>query len=75
MVSHLITKEYRGGGKKNKYEELFGIAWEWVGSKLSMCCLSLGEKRETHKQKSQEILRKCRDSPGIILGQSRENSI
>ena len=32
-------------------------------------------KSETHKQNSQEISGKSRDSPGIILGQSGENFV
>ena len=40
-----------------------------------MYCLFWGEKRETHKQNSQEISGKCRDSPGIIPGQSRGNFV
>ena len=39
---------------------------------LFMCCLSLGEKKETHIQNSQEISGQCRDSPGTIPEQSRE---
>ena len=27
-----------------------GLSWEWMGVKLFMCCLSLGEKRENINQ-------------------------
>ena len=37
-----------------------------------MCCVLFWRKRETHKQNSQEISGKCRDSPGITPGQSGE---
>ena len=41
---------------------------------MFMCCLVVGLKG-TQKQISQKISGKCRDSPGIILGQSSENFV
>ena len=40
-----------------------------------MCFPFSWGKRETHKQNSQEISGKGRESPGIIPGQSRENFV
>ena len=63
------------GGEKNLCVRFLWVFFRSLrngwGSNLFMCCLFLGNK-ETHKQISQEISGKCRDSPGIILEQSRE---
>ena len=56
--------------------DMGGISrWAAKGSNLFMFWVSFGEKREKHIQMSQEILEKCRDNPGIILGQSREHFV
>ena len=52
-----------------------GLSRKWVGVKL-LCVSPFPEgKRETHKQNSQEISGKGRESPGTVPGQSRENVV
>ena len=65
-----------GGEKKTiNINNFAGWSWKWVGVKLFMCFPFSWGKRETHKQNSQEISGKGRESPGIIPGQSRENFV
>ena len=45
-----------------------GLSRKWVGVKLFMCFPFSWGKRETHKQNSQEISGKGRDSPGTVPG-------
>ena len=54
---------------KHKHKQLRGIVPEMGGGQFCLCVsfFFLG-KRETHKQNSQEISEKGRDSPGIIPG-------
>ena len=58
----------QGRKKPININNLAGLSRKWVGVKLFMCFpFSLG-KRETHKQNSQEISGKGRESPGIVPG-------
>ena len=45
-----------------------GLSRKWVGVKLFMCFPFSWGKRETHKQNSQEISGKGRESPGTVPG-------
>ena len=46
-----------------------------MGVKLFMCFPFSWGKRETHKQNSQEISGKGRESPGTVPGESRDNPV
>ena len=71
-----LAVHIRGAKKTNKHKQLLGIVPEMDGGQIVYVFLFfLGKKRETHKQNSQEISEKGRDSPGIIPGQSRENFV
>ena len=65
----------RGRKKPININNFAGLSRKWVGVKLFMCFPVSWGKRETHKQNSQEISGKGRESPGIIPGQSRENFV
>ena len=67
--------ESHGRKKPININNFAGLSRKWVGVKLFMCFPFSWGKRETHKQNSQEISGKGRDSPGIIPGQSRENFV
>ena len=68
------VRPFIGGEKANKYRQFFGIVPGMGGSKICLCVAFFsGEKRETQKQNSQEVSGKCRDNPGTISGQSRED--
>ena len=68
-------EKVRGRKKPININNFAGLSRRWVGVKLFMCFPFSWGKRETHKQNSQEISGKGRDSPGIIPGQSRENFV
>ena len=65
------TKIYRGRGKPINMNNFSGLSPEWVGVNFVYVLPFSWGKRETHKQNSQEIPGKGRDSPrdspGIIL--------
>ena len=58
-----------GGEKKPiNINNFAGLSRKWVGVKLFMCLPFSWEKTKTHKQNSQEILGKGRESPGTVPG-------
>ena len=58
------------GGKKKpiNINNFAGLSRKWVGVKLFMCFPFSWGKRETHRQNSQEISGKGRESPGTVPG-------
>ena len=61
--------------KNNKQKQLFGIVSGMGGGQICLCVAFSWGNSETHKQNSQEISGKCRDSPGIIPGQSCQDFV
>ena len=76
-LQHLIFGQYviRGAKKPININNFAGLSRKWVGVKLFMCFPLSRGKRETHKQNSQEISGKGRDSPGTVPGKSRDNPV
>ena len=58
----------RGRKKPININNFAGLSQKWVGVKLFMCFPFSWGKRETHKQNSQEISGKGRESPGTVPG-------
>ena len=58
--------KFGGQQKTNKHKQLRGIVAEMGGGQIVYVFPFFLGKRETHKQNSQEISEKGRDSPGII---------
>ena len=69
MIS--ILPQGRKNGPLGPVNNFAGLSRKWVGVKLFMCFHFSWGKRETHKQNSQEISGKGRESPGTF---SRDNS-
>ena len=69
--------EFGGQQKTNKHKQFRRIVLDMGGGQVVyLFPFFLGKNcRETHKQHSQEISGKGRDSPGIIPGQSREHFV
>ena len=65
---HSVLTKF-GGQKKTiiNINNFAGLSRKWVGVKSFMCFPLSWGKRETHKQNSQEISAKGRDSPGIAM--------
>ena len=72
---HAGTKKGPNWGHVNKHKQLRGIVPEMGGGQIVYVFPFSWGKKETHKQNSQEISGKGRESPGTVPGQSRENFV
>ena len=61
-----IFGHFSGENKPININKFTGLFRKWVGVRLFMCFPFSPGKRETHKQNSQEILGKGRESPGTV---------
>ena len=68
LPREVVGAKNRGRKKTNKHKQLCGIVPEMGGGSNCLCVPFFMGKRETHKQNSQEISGKGRESPGTVPG-------